>query len=231
MVNSPIISLTTIPDRIDYIEPCVRSLLAQGFPVYIWAVRKIPRSSTVLTKLPSWLKECQAIVEFVEDVGPITKLLPALERGFKVIITADDDRVYGKDWARKLLWWAGNKPRCAIALRGRILTGKGYGGTKLVVHNKLRKPRRVDIITGVRGAVYRSEFFDEGIYREWKRCSTNDDLVIAAHFKRRRIRSLVVPVHVRIRSLKLQHVMPLFKVNRSKDDKVNTKWLKVLGLE
>ena len=33
-----VISLTTIPDRIDHIEPTIKSLLAQGLPVYVWAV-------------------------------------------------------------------------------------------------------------------------------------------------------------------------------------------------
>jgi hypothetical protein len=42
-VTGTVISLTTIPDRIDHIAPTVTSLLAQGLPVYVWAVAKIER--------------------------------------------------------------------------------------------------------------------------------------------------------------------------------------------
>lgn len=231
MESKPIISLTTIPDRIGKIGRCIESLLSQGLPVHLWVVRKIARSDTILEEIPCWLAESGVSIEIVEDRGPITKLLPALKRHFELIITADDDMIYGKNWASQLLEWSCKRPQCAISLRGRILTGKGYKDTKLIVHNKIKKPKTVDIITGVRGALYRASFFDRGIYSEWKTCPTNDDLVIAAHLRRRGFRSLVVPARVKISPLSVQYVQPLFETNRAARDEVNNRGIRELRLE
>ena len=50
---SAIISLTTIPSRIERIGPALESLTAQGLPVYLWAVAKIARSPVTLKAAPA----------------------------------------------------------------------------------------------------------------------------------------------------------------------------------
>jgi len=227
---SAIISLTTIPDRIEHIEPCIRSLTAQGFPVYLWAVEKIARSETRLGTLPAFLAEAGVHVEVVEDCGPITKLMPALRAGFETILTADDDCVYGEGWARHLLKWARKIPRAAIGYRGRILTGKGYRNSRLVIKSRIKKARSVDIITGVYGVLYHRQSFDAGIYEEWKRWPMNDDLLIAAHLKRRGVRRYVVPAVVKISDCRSRTIEPLFKQN-TRHELLNDEGLRVLGLE
>lgn len=224
-----IISLTTIPDRIEHIEPCIQSLIAQGLPVYLWAVEKIERSDVQLKRIPPFLADIH--VEVVEDRGPITKLLPALEHGFNTIITVDDDCVYGKDWVTGLLQWAEKLPNAALAYRGRILTGKGYRQSRVIRKSRIKKPTPVDIITGVEGALYHANMFDASIYDEWRRWPTNDDLVIAAHLKHRGVMRYVIPGRHSFHPLKIQHIMPLFDVNRTKADSHNDRGLAVLGLE
>jgi len=227
---SAIISLTTIPDRIKHIEPCVRSLVAQGLPVYLWAVRKIARSDTLLECVPQYLAEMGVHVEVVEDCGPITKLLPALRRRFETVLTADDDCIYGAGWAEGLLRWASKVPNAALGYRGRVLTGEGYGKSRLVLKSRTRKPRAVDIITGVYGALYPRRAFDAGIYEEWKRWPMNDDLVIAAHLKRRGIRRWVVPAPAEITNTRARAIEPLFGFN-TRAERLNDEGLAVLGLE
>ena len=225
-----VISLTTIPSRIEHIEPCIRSLVVQGLPVYLWAVRKIKRSDMRLKCIPPFLVDAGVHVEVVEDCGPITKLLPALERGFDTIITADDDRDYGKGWAQGLLAWAEKLPNASLGYRGRILTGRGYGQSQLVLKSRIEKPALVNIITGVEGTLYHAKMFDVGIYDEWRRWPTNDDLVIAAHLKHRGVMCYVIPSKCSIRPLKVQHITPLFDVNRTKTDSHNDEGLTILGL-
>ncbi len=227
-----IISLTTIPDRIEHIKPTVNSLLAQGLPVFVWPVAKIGRSETTLERVPDWLAESDAHVEIVDDRGPITKLLPALERIERadIIITADDDQIYGRGWATGLLAWAEKHPKAALGYRGRILTGKGYEKSKLV-WKRVKRPRRVDIITGVCGALYRREFFDDDIFDEWRVFPQADDLLIAAHLKRRGVPCYVIPRNCSVRPAKWQHIVPLFKVNRGKNSVGNNRGLHLLGLE
>lgn len=227
---SAVISLTTIPDRIAGIEPCIKSLCAQGLPVYLWAVRKIARSTTVLGDLPGFLSAYPVHVQIVDDRGPITKLLPALEAGFDTILTADDDCVYGDGWARGLLDCAADWPGRALGYRGRVLTGKGYHDSKLVL-KRCTKPTHVDIITGVFGALYTRRMFDRGIYAEWKAWPLNDDLVIAAHLKRRGVERLVVPRPCSVTRYGVQAVKPLYAVNTTRKDRRNDEGLRVLKLE
>jgi len=228
---NPIISLTTIPDRIERIETCIESLSKQGLPVYLWAVEKIARSETVLGELPEFLAEYGVNVQIVPDCGPITKLLPALKMGTETILTADDDCVYGRGWAQKLLAWSRKRPKAALGYRGRILTGKGYLGSKLVFKSRIKKPTKVDIITGVHGALYKAEMFDAGIFEEWKCWPSNDDLVIAAHLKRRRIPRLVVPGPVLVRDNSVRRIEPLIRINTDGGRELNDRGLQVLGLE
>lgn len=227
---STVISMTTIPDRIAHIGPCLASLVAQGLPVHVWAVRKIARSATTLGALPDFLKQPGVHVQIVADRGPITKLLPALEAGFDTILTADDDCIYGVGWAAGLLDWAKSYPDAALGYRGRVLNGEGYKRSRLVL-KKCTAPTRVDIITGVYGALYQRTLFDVGIFDEWRTWPLNDDLLIAAHLKRRGVARIVVPRRCKITPVELQRVTPLFAVNRRKGDRTNDKGLRVLGLE
>ena len=226
-----IISLTTIPSRIEHIEPCIRSLVAQGLPVYLWTVEKIERSDIRLERIPPFLTDTGVHVEVVEDRGPITKLLPALEHGFDTIITADDDCEYGKNWAARLLNWAKKLPNAALGYRGRILTGRGYKQSRLIKKSHIKKPVSVNIITGVEGALYHVKMFDMSIYDEWQCWPTNDDLVIAAHLKRRNVMRYIIPSKHIFCPLKIQHITPLFEVNRTKIDSHNDEGLAILGLE
>jgi len=228
---SAIISLTTIPDRIEHIEKCLRSLVKQKLPVYLWAVEKIARSDTVLDRIPPFVHKLGVKVKIVKDCGPITKLLPALRRKFGVILTADDDCIYGAGWASGLLKWGKNIPRAAIGYRGRVLTGKGYKESRLVLKSKIRRPVPVDIITGVYGALYRRTFFDDGIFEEYKQWMMNDEFVIAAHFNRRHIWRYVVPRAVLIKNAAGRKIEPLFGVNVVAGCELNNKGLHKLGLE
>ena len=186
-----IISLTTIPSRIEYIEPCIDSLLAHGLPVYLWIQEEVKRTGAVLGEIPSFLHDKPHLtVAVVPERGPITKLLPAFEAGFETVITADDDLIYGKGWATGLVGAHSLDPDAVLSYRGRILVkGQPYNQSQ-VVKNTVQD---VNFVTGVQGALYRREFFDDSIFSEWEDWQMNDDIVISAHLKRRGIRITVVP--------------------------------------
>jgi len=225
-----VISLTTIPDRIAQIEPILAALCEQGLPVHLWPVERIKRSPTKLV-LPDFLINYPVQVRVVKDRGPLTKLLPALCLDYDYIITADDDVLYGKGWAAGLLNWAEALPGVALAYRGRILTGRGYTKSKLIQYHRIKKPVAVDVITGVFGALYPRAVFARSIFTEWRAWSTNDDLMIAAHLKRRNVPRYVVPGGCKIRVTGIQKVKALCNVNRRRGDQRNNAGLKKLGLE
>ncbi len=95
-----VISLTTIPDRIDKIKPALVSLLDQSRRVDEICIN-VPHKTLKgkKYKIPSWLKKLDNIkVRRVEkDWGPSTKLLPTLvrENHDTIIIVTDDDVIYG----------------------------------------------------------------------------------------------------------------------------------------
>jgi len=206
---SAVISLTTIPSRIERIGPALASLVAQGLPVYLWAVEKIARSPVKLGRVPAFPG---VHVEVVEDRGPITKLLPAFERGFDTVIVCDDDHTYGPRWARGLLAWAEKYPDAAVGYRGRVFgEDRRYNGSRVVTATV----DEVDLFTNVSGALYKRSFFDDSIFEEWKQWPMNDDIVICGHLRKRGIKRMVVPFPkgCKLARLAIRHVDPLVAWN------------------
>jgi len=226
-----VISVTTIPDRIEHIEPCLESLVVQELPVYLWVVPRIARSDTRLERVP---KFPGVNVEMVEDRGPITKLLPALEREFDVILTADDDHIYGETWANGLLEWAENLPEAALGYGGKILDNNDYSKCSMIAPGAGRL-QRADVLWGVYGVLYRRSMFDSGIFEEWKRWPTNDDLIITAHLKRRGVSRWVIPEPHSVRRYgRVSKIVPLWHINSGREKpqrhERDNEGLRVLGL-
>ena len=95
-----VISMTTIPSRINRLKPTITSLLDSSKRVdkiYL----NIPKISCkgVLYHIPNWLKSLKNIeINYIEkDFGPATKLIPILRKENKktIIIVIDDDVIYG----------------------------------------------------------------------------------------------------------------------------------------
>ena len=209
----PVISMTTIPSRIEHIEPCVDSLLAQGLPVYLWAQKTNIVTGDVLKRIPPFLEGKPGLtVTEVEARGPITKLLPAFEAGHEIVITADDDHTYGPGWAAGLSKNAKKRPDAAVCYRGRIFSkSKLYNESKVITRTR----RLVDFITSVSGVLYHRSFFEDSIFEEWKQWPINDDIVVSAHLRRRGVPMLVVPFPkgCRIKRLGCMHIDPLYAIN------------------
>jgi len=187
---SAVISLTTIPSRLSHIEPCIRSLECQGLPVYVWIQREVKRTGAVFDgNVPGFLDNCHVTV--IDEMGPIAKLLPALDVA-DVIVIADDDMQYGKRWSWGLLDWHARLPDVALGYRGRVLRDRSYNHSQLV--NNASKPMVVDIITSGKGALFERKHFDDGIFEEWHEWAMNDDLVVNAHLKRRGVKRVAVPL-------------------------------------
>jgi len=122
-----IISLTTIPPRMERIRPTLESLLRQTAridAVILWVPRAYRRpefGSFTLPKMPPGVEVRRCDV----DYGPATKVLPAVEafRGSDTrILYCDDDRVYDPGWASRLLSASDAHPDACIAEVGEAVT-------------------------------------------------------------------------------------------------------------
>lgn len=98
-----VISMTTIPSRINKLKPTIASLLDSSKRVdkiYL----NIPKISCkgVLYYIPNWLKSLKNVeINYIKkDIGPATKLIPILTKEDKktIIIVIDDDVIYGMKW-------------------------------------------------------------------------------------------------------------------------------------
>jgi len=201
-----IISITTIPTRINFLKSCIKSLENQGFPVYVWLPRYVERLDDGFSEIPGFLSNVNA--EIVEDMGPATKLIPALER-FETVITADDDSLYSNDWAKGLAEWSEKLPNAGLGYRGRIFhKSMKYSKSKLIASPS--QPREVDIITSNHGTLYKRYFFSDDIFTLWRDCYYNDDILFGSYLRNRGIPMYVVPRSCSITTTRAQRIDPLF---------------------
>ncbi len=103
-----VVSLTTIPPRLPFIEPTLIDLLEQTADISEIRVnipleyRRFPNAEIDIPKLPRGI----TVRRVAEDFGPATKLLPTLQdyRDDDVeVIVCDDDQSYAPDWAQKFV--------------------------------------------------------------------------------------------------------------------------------
>ena len=123
MLSMNVISLTTIPPRLNKIEPTLRSLLNQDADiseVRLNIPKRYRRSNYSLDDVPCFPNGVRVVLT-EEDFGPATKVLPTvldLINTNAKILFCDDDHIYPRDWASTLLAASRKKPNCCIVLRG-----------------------------------------------------------------------------------------------------------------
>jgi len=185
-----VISMSSIPSRLPFIERTIEELKTHDLPIYLWIPRYFKRGNLQFDgKIPDFCKGIN--VEIVEDEGPITKLLPALRAGFERIITYDDDWLYPKSISDSLIKYSDKDSKRAYCGCGVSFFGFRYRDGRATT--SVKEPLEVSLLEGGMGAIYLNSFFDESIFDEYKESPTNDDFAISAHLKRKGIRLMVVP--------------------------------------
>lgn len=103
-----VVSLTSWPGRISTVDQVVKSILAQSFKVdkiVLWlAASQFPCGEAELPANLLGLRSSRFEIRWCEDLRSYKKLIPAL-KAFPdaILITVDDDNIYGRDCIRKLL--------------------------------------------------------------------------------------------------------------------------------
>ena len=138
--NDVVVSLTTIPTRLSVLEPCIRSLINQSVKpdkVLLWLCKDgyFGRNAISRDSIPECVRRYEKkgllIIKWTKNIGPFTKLIPALsEFPDKKIVTADDDTIYPKKWLKGLLRVSDGHP-------GNIVC---YRGSRMVMNNGKLEP-------------------------------------------------------------------------------------------
>ncbi len=174
--SSIIISLTTIPSRLPYLEFTLKSLLIQTLApqkIILYLPEFSTRENTRYT-IPESLQTLKGleIVSCVE-YGPATKFIPAIQQlaSSQRIVVVDDDKIYDRNLIRRFETLSNKNPDCAIASSGWIVPDdlidkptNLYRNLFLIpptpIHgSRIKHQRQVDIIMGCSGFLIRPEFF------------------------------------------------------------------------
>lgn len=124
-------TLSSIPPRFGMIGPALKSLLAQKSrpeAVELWiprTYRRFPQWGGALPDVPDGV----TIRRTDEDLGPATKILPAVRsrQGQDIdLIYVDDDRIFAPDWGERCLSVRRDHPHAAICGAGFHVWRYGY---------------------------------------------------------------------------------------------------------
>lgn len=174
MKERVVISMTTLPNRYDYLLKtltCLHNQTVKVDAIYLTLPKQAKRSGLYYPELPDEIKKLCTVVHVDLDYGPILKIYGGLmkESDSTIIITADDDVVYPSDFVSIFLKKHQLHPNCAITGRG-ILVGLGtfYFGInnltyifKGITGFRVYNGRQVDIVQGVSGCLYKRSFFPQ----------------------------------------------------------------------
>lgn len=212
-----VVLMTTIPPRIDRIEPVLDAMLSQTWPIadlYLSVPYRYNRTGERYV-IPSWLRSKAGIrIVRCEDLGPGTHLLNGLRLEtdpWAFLVVVDDDHIYSPTLVEDLMRAALAHPGSAVAAQG-FLSVPG-------LDIKRDSPRYLHdqgfaagpVLVSYLGVVYQRGFFDDSIFDYSDvspNCRYQDDMWFSAHLARKGIRRYVLGAALGVTELKEMHLGP-----------------------
>ena len=160
--NGIIISLTSFPQRMYEIHFTLYSLLTQSVKpakVILWlGEEQFPNREKDIPEKVLKLKANGLTIGWHKNLRSYTKLIPALKQfPNNIIVTADDDIYYEKEWLEKLVKTHDTDPDCIICHRAHKIKLSKTGVApykKWAKKIKYCKPSYLNFLTGVGGVLY-----------------------------------------------------------------------------
>ena len=165
-----IVTCTSTPERLHIFRYALLSLLRQTLQPDLLLINlnkdSFKNASDLDRRLPERIQADYTKINLVEDVGPHTKLLPALEfaSATDLIITVDDDVIYSETLVEDLVHCSRGAPSAICCTRARRIAQTSNGDfAKYRSWPNIRTCcEGLDILPlGVGGVAYRRSFFDE----------------------------------------------------------------------
>ena len=197
-----VVTLTTLPSRIDRIDLTLKSLLRQSVsPTIIRLnVPRVSRREGTPYTIPDRLRtlRCVTIVD-CDDYGPATKLIPALldAAADDRLLVVDDDRIYRPSFVEQMTDRSDRHPDVAVAASGwdapadlidrpstlaATLAGRAPAPIKCT---RVIGARDVDVMQGLAGYLVKPRFFDRDAIADYGHAPEAaffvDDVWISAH--------------------------------------------------
>jgi hypothetical protein len=213
--SETIVTLTTIPERVEGLGLTLKSLLRQSVrPAEIrLCLPAVSRRTGAPYVVPAWLRELRGVtLVSCPDEGPATKFLTTLRQAAPdaVVVVLDDDRVYHHRLIERLTDFARQFPDEVVTAAGwsapadfidrpTTLARRWRGAAHVPSRgNQVRQAKTVDIVQGVHGYVVRPRFFDLDALGDFTAAPPElryvDDVWLSAHcLVPRRVRPLALP--------------------------------------
>lgn len=215
-------SYTTLPGREDTLEKSIKSLLEQTRRpdvIYLTLPAKAERLNKEYPEPSDFIKQHCRIVRIPKDFGPATKLYGALqeEKDKNILIfSCDDDTIYPPTILEKLLSKTKKYPHAVITGTGALLS-RGlvfisispsvapFHKFRWLVGPRIDKNgRKVDLVYGSAGVLYRRGMFEYGealktnlwdkvFISEDRSVFHNDDVLFSAYLCKRGIERRAFP--------------------------------------
>jgi hypothetical protein len=210
-----IVSLSTVPDRINNLRPTIRSLLKQSRPpdeivlaIPEFSIRE-QRPYAVPEHVSRWPR--LRVLHCRRDWGPATKFIPivreelAVGRGNTLVMVVDDDRIYPRDALETYLHYNEQLPDAALCFRGAAMPRNlDWRDAKMIRASELREPQPAAVITGCGSYLIQPRFFDESLW-DYSQAPQGafymDDIWISGCLTRRNVKRYVVPASAMMRSV------------------------------
>lgn len=201
-----IVTFSTTPNRINEIEPTVKTILKQNIKVdgiYI-AIPYIFKRDNTPYEIPEWLQKQKKIkIIRTDDYGPATKLLGVLKHvempKNAIVITVDDDIKYPRNTILQLAYKAKQYPNAAIGISAVV---PNYDENGILISNKIGGFTQIKdadahatILQGFAGVAYRRSFFSDDIYEilnSPRECINSDDVYLSYYLARYNIDRIVL---------------------------------------
>lgn len=223
-----IVTLTTIPSRINYIQTTIDSILNQTLKpnkIELYIPKEYKKRSLGKINLDELPVGCEII--FCEnDYGPATKILPALkkyENQDVILIYCDDDRIYEKNWIKRLISQSKNYPNDCITDEGanigwylfrgwesknrfkyRFFRILSLGLWKLKVKQFSKEENLTDTAMGYGGILVKPKFFPAKVFDIPDLLWTVDDIWLSGMMTKNGINIRITAHKVRSKEVTLQ---------------------------
>ncbi len=194
--HHPIVSLTSVPKRLELIKATLISLLKQTIPPQEIHIN-LGEDLFANHPIPDFLQQLKVIKIFwvKKDCGPATKYIPTLERFSKqkqLLIICDDDMYYAPDLIESLVaadkQSLGQNSYCINGLKVPAdFKSESRPSDKAIKSGQ----KQVAIIEGCGGYTLRSQFVDVAqlthVQGAPERCFFDDDIWLSGHLSRNKI--------------------------------------------
>jgi len=195
-----VVSLTTIPSRVEHL-PVVFGFLEkqtlQPDVIYLALPKFCKKENRPYPPLPAEVLSNPLLkVLDCDDLGAITKLVPALEAESDpdtLVVTVDEDFNYPPNLLKELAEAAEDYPDSAIGSTGRVVGNYHYS-----LVEKVKKVTPVDLLQGCSMVAYRRGFFEVDELLDYtgapEGAKYHDDIWISGYLSLSGVPRLVVPV-------------------------------------